>query len=81
MNIYFCREKHEYEGLFVSAKSRGTAKSLFARHIECDFADVRCHISRRGLNANFEGVFLDNDTLLEMCGLKYDEESEVTDDA
>lgn len=80
MNIYFCREKHEYEGLFVSAKSRGTAKSLYAQHIECDFVDVRCHISRRGVNANFECVFLENCQLLKKCGLEYDEESEVKED-
>lgn len=77
MKIYFCREKDEYEGLFVVAETRGLAKKIFANEVDCHFTDVRTEIRRRRV-PEFKGRCLcpdveEDQAALERYCLEYDE--------
>lgn len=76
MNLYWCHEKHEYNGLWVVAESRGKAKVLYAFETTTDFLDVRCDLHRKDVGNIEEGCLDLLDKRLEMLGVTYDEESE-----
>lgn len=74
MNIYWCHEKHEYCGLYVTATTRGRAKAIYSAEVECDITDVRTNIMRRGVNEHFEGVIDVGEPILKKYGLTYGED-------
>lgn len=55
MNIYWCNLIDDDCGLFIVAKSRGSAKALFAGIVDEDFTDVRCRIHRKNVDEKNEG--------------------------
>lgn len=54
MNVYFCREVLENEGLYIVAKSRGSAKALFAGIVGERFTDIRCELRRKNVDEKNE---------------------------
>lgn len=83
-NIYFCREKDEFAGLFVVASTRGKAKLLFAKEVDCQYIDVRSEIRRREVGIYPQGC-LDcwakgDRAFLALNGLKYDDWDEWGDE-
>lgn len=73
MNIYWCHEKNEYEGLFILALTRGRAKAFYADVVECSMLNVRTQIVRRGVNEHFECEIDTDSPLLQKYGLEYAE--------
>lgn len=81
MNIYFCREKDEYAGLFVIAPTRGKAKELFAYEVDCSFVAVRTEIRRKDVDEDKQRCLFDIDEdlpILTKHGLFY-EDAELFD--
>lgn len=74
MNIYFCREALETEGLYVVAKTRGSAKVIFANDIDCDFVDVRCILYRKNIDEKTDGIIDLGDRRLKKYDLYYCDE-------
>lgn len=77
MNIYFCREKDEYAGLFVVAPTRGVAKAVFAEEMDCPYIDARAEIRRKDVDEFMPRCLScldEEDSLtLERYGLEYEE--------
>lgn len=75
MNIYFCREKDEFAGLFVVASTRGRAKLIFAKEVDCSYTDVRSNIQCRGVGVYPQGCLYDWDerdkSFMYLHGLQY----------
>lgn len=76
MNIYWCHEKDEYCGLYVKARTRGSAKEIYSAEVECDFIDVRTHLLKHGINEIVEEVIDIDSPLLKKYGLEYGEDEE-----
>lgn len=74
MNIYFCREALENEGLYIVAKSRGSAKSVFAGIVGERFTDIRCNLCRKDVNEKNEGEIDLGDRRLKKYDLYYCDE-------
>ena len=76
-NIYWCEGKGDFGGLFVIAPTRGQAKRLYAKYIECRYIDVRTSLVRRGVMWRFPCVIDDvGSPLLKQFNLEYLEEEE-----
>ena len=73
MNIYWCNLIDDC-GLFIVAKSGGSAKALFAGIIGEDFTDVRCKIRRKNVDEKNEGEIDLGDRRLKKYDLYYCDE-------
>lgn len=71
MNIYWCNLIDDDCGLFIVAKSRGSAKALFAGIVGEDFTDVRCEIRRKNVDETNEGEIDLGDHRLKKYDLYY----------
>lgn len=71
MNIYWCRMYDDNYGLFIVAKSAGSAKAWFAGIIGEDFIDVRCAIRRKNVDEKHEGEIDLGDRRLKKYDLYY----------
>ena len=74
MNIYFCREIDENSGLYIIAKSRGSAKALFANIVDESFTDIRCEIRRKNVDEKNDGEISLGDRRLKKYDLYYCDE-------
>lgn len=74
MNIYFCCEVLDSSGLYVVAKTRGSAKVIFANEIDCDFVDVRCILYRKNVDEKNDGIIDVGDRRLKKYDLYYYDE-------
>lgn len=74
MNIYFCREVLEGSGLYVIAKTRGSAKIIFANEGDCDFVNVRCELYRKNVDEKNDGIIDVGDRRLKKYDLYYADE-------
>lgn len=74
MNIYLCREILEDCGLYVVAKTRGSAKVIFANDIDCDFVNVRCILYRKNVDEKTDRVIDVGDRRLKKYDLYYCDE-------
>ena len=74
MNIYWCHICDDDCGLFIVAKSGGSAKALFAGIIGEDFTDVRCEIRRKNVDEKNEGEIDRGDRRLKKYDLYYCDE-------
>ena len=79
MNIYWCHICDDDCGLFIVAKSGGSAKALFAGIIGEDFTDVRCKIRRKNVDEKNEDEIDLGDRRLKKYDLYYcdDDGSEI----
>lgn len=74
MNIYWCHIVDDYCGLFIVAKTGGSAKALFAGIVGEDFIDVRCAIRRKNVDEKNEGEIDLGDRRLKKYDLYYCDE-------
>lgn len=74
MNIYWCSTVDDDSGLYIVAKSRGSAKALFAVIVGEHFTDVRCAIRRKNVDEKNEGEIDLGDRRLKKYDLYYCDE-------
>lgn len=73
MSIFWCREAGEDCGLYVVAMTRGKAKRIFGKEMDCRYVDVLSKLVKRGATELVAGVIEVGSPLLEKYGLHYDE--------
>ena len=71
MNIYWCHIVDDNYGLFIVAKTRGSAKAWFAGIAGEDFTDVRCAIHQKNVDEKNEGEIDLGDRRLKKYDLYY----------
>lgn len=71
MNIYWCHIYDDDSGLYIVAKSRDSAKALFAGIVGEDFTDIRCAILRKNVDEKNEGEINLGDRRLKKYDLYY----------
>ena len=74
MNIYWCHISADDSGLYIVAKSGGSAKALFARIVGEDFTDIRCVICRKNVAEKNDGEIDLGDRRLKKYDLYYCDE-------
>ena len=50
MNIYWCHIVDDDNGLYIIAKSRSSAKAVFAGLVGERFTDIRCNLRRKNVS-------------------------------
>lgn len=71
MNIYWCRIVGDDSGLYIVAKSRGSAKALFAGIAGERFIDIQSYLCRKDVNEKNEGEIDLGNRLLGKYNLYY----------
>lgn len=71
MDIYWCNIVDDDSGLYIVAKSRSSAKALFAGIVGERFVDIRCNLCRKDVNEKNEGEIDLGDRRLEKYDLYY----------
>lgn len=71
MNIYLCHIVDDNYGLFIVAKTKGSAKAWFAGIVGEDFTDVRCGLRRKNVDEKNEGEIGLGDRRLKKYDLYY----------
>lgn len=74
MNIYWCSIVDDDSGLYIVAKSRGSAKALFAGIGGDRFIDIRCDPHRKDVDEKNEGEIDLGDRRLKKYDLYYCDE-------
>ena len=74
MNIYWCHIFGDNDGLYVVAKSGGSAKALFAGIVGERFTDIRCALRRKNVDEKNEGEIDLGDRRLKKYDLYYCDE-------
>ena len=74
MNIYWCNIVDDDCGLYIVAKSRGSAKALFAGIVGERSTDIRCNLRRKDVNEKNEGEIDLGDRRLKKYDLYYVDE-------
>lgn len=74
MNIYWCHIVDDNSGLYIVAKSRGSAKAWFAGIEGERFTDIRCNLYRKDVNEKNEGEIDLGDRRLRKFDLYYYDE-------
>lgn len=71
MNIYWCHICDDDSGLYIVAKSRCSAKALFAGIVGEPFTDIRCQTRRKNVAEKNEGEIDLGDRRLKKYDLYY----------
>ena len=74
MNIYWCNIVDDDCGLYIVAKSRGSAKALFAGIVGERLTDIRCAIRRKNVDEKNAGEIDLGDRRLKKYDLYYVDE-------
>lgn len=74
MNIYWCNIVDDDNGLYIVAKSSGSAKAMFAGIVGEKFIDIRCAICRKNVDEKNEGEIDLGDRRLKKYDLYYCDE-------
>lgn len=74
MNIYWCHIVDDDNGLYIIAKSRSSAKAVFAGIVGERFTDIRCILYRKNIDEKTDGIIDLGDRRLKKYDLYYCDE-------
>lgn len=70
MNVYFCHERGEEEGLYIVAQSEGRARSIYSGFSRVRFLAVKCRAILRGVDGE-EDILQVGSPKLKEYGISY----------
>lgn len=70
MNVYFCHERGEEEGLYIVAQSGGRARSIYSGFSGVRFLKVKCRAILRGVEGE-EDILQVGSPKLKEYGISY----------
>lgn len=76
MNIYFCYEAWQREGLYIVAKSENRARSLYSGYTGISFIRVRCRTVLRNVEGEEDILEVGNEKLKKYGISYYNEKGE-----